>query len=279
MDLFFQVNAFARQPFEGNPAGVIIMDTEWSPEIMQKVATQNNLPATAFVYFSNSGIKLRWFTAKKELTLCGHATLATAHILFSKSLVPPGEKIHFTAGKIDLYAWYENDWVTMDFPAYPCVETNLPSELKLNFSEKLKSAFYTQDKFLVELKDEAAVRNFVPDSSALANHKCIITARGDNKSPYDFASRFFDLPDGILEDAVTGSAHCSLATFWSSRLGKNQLHAFQASSRGGELKLLLDRQRVLISGQALTIIEGSYLPFIQKEPQKNQILSRLRIDS
>jgi len=121
------------------------------------------------------------------------------------------------------------------------------------------------------------VRDFIPDFHALANHKCIITASADSR--YYFVSRFFDLPDGIPEDAVTGSAHCSLATFWSSRFGKNNLHAFQASSRGGELKLLLQDQRVLISGQALTIIEGSYLPFIQKEEQKNQIFSRLRIDS
>ena len=111
--------------------------------------------------------------------------------------------------------------------------------------------------------------HFIPDFSALAKHKCIITARADTDSPYDFVSRFFDLPDGIPEDAVTGSAHCSLTTFWADRLGKNQLNAFQASSRGGELKLVLHDQRVLISGQALTIIEGTYLPFIQKGPQKN----------
>jgi PhzF family phenazine biosynthesis protein len=266
---FFQVDAFTDKPFAGNTAGVIITESEWSPEIMQKIATQNNFPATAFIQFSNSGIKLRWFTAKHELVLCGHATLASAHVLFSKGMVPSGNKIHFTAGKADLYAWYENGWITMDFPAYPCEAIELPEELKSVFTDKFKSAYYTQDKFLIELDNENAVRSFIPDLNALTKHKCIITARASTDSPYDFVSRFFDLPDGIAEDAVTGSAHCSLATFWAARLGKNQLNAFQASSRGGELKLVLDHSRVLISGQALTIIEGSYLPFIQKGLQNN----------
>jgi PhzF family phenazine biosynthesis protein len=236
---------------------------------MQTIATQNNLPATAFLQFNNPGIKLRWFTAKKELVLCGHATLASAHVLFSKGMIPAGNKIHFTTGIADLYAWYENGWITMDFPAYPCEATEIPAELKSMFAEKFRSTYYTQDKYLIELENENAVRNFIPDLNVLAKHKCIITARADTDSPYDFVSRFFDLPEGIPEDAVTGSAHCSLATFWSARLGKIQLNAFQASSRGGELKIILNDQRVLISGQALTIIEGRYLPFIQKGPQKN----------
>ena len=279
MESFFQVDAFADKPFTGNTAGVIITESEWSPEIMQTIATQNNLPATAFMQFNNPFIKLRWFTVKKELVLCGHATLASAHVLFSTGLIQAGNKIHFTTGNADLYAWYENGWITMDFPAYPCEATEVPLELKSIFAEKFRSGYFTQDKFLIELENENAVRNFVPDLNVLANYKCIITARANTGSRYDFVSRFFNLPDGIQEDAVTGSAHCSLATFWSDRLGKNQLHAYQASSRGGELKIMLDQQRVLISGQALTIIEGRYLPFIQKEPQKNQIFSSLRIDS
>ena len=246
---------------------------------MQTIATQNNLPATAFMYFDNGSIQLRWFTAKKELALCGHATLASAHVLFSNGLIPAGKKAHFKAGEADLYAWHEDGWITMDFPAYPCKTVDLPQELISFFGKKFKSVWYTQDKFLIELENENAVRDFIPDFNALAGYKCIITATTGADSPYDFVSRFFDLPDGIPEDAVTGSAHCGLATFWSSRLGKNKLNAFQASARGGELKLLLQDQRVLISGQALTIIEGSYLPFIQKEEQKNQIFSRLRIDS
>ena len=269
MESFFQVDAFANKPFAGNTAGVIITESEWSGEIMQTIATQNNLPATAFVQFSDPGIKLRWFTVKKELALCGHATLASAHILFSKSIVSSGQKVHFTTGKADLYAWYEDGWVTMDFPAYTCETVEIPQELRSNFADRLKGGYCTQDKFLIELENEKAVRNFIPDMHALANYKCIVTAKTDAGSPYDFVSRFFDIPEGIQEDAVTGSAHCSLATFWSERLGKNKLNAYQASSRGGELKLLLNHERVLISGQALTIVEGRYLPFIQKTLQKN----------
>jgi predicted PhzF superfamily epimerase YddE/YHI9 len=269
MESFFQVDAFAHKPFTGNTAGVILTESAWSTEIMQAIATQNNLPATAFVQFSHSGIKLRWFTSKKELALCGHATLASAHVLFSKTIISAGEKAHFTTANADLYAWYEDGWITMDFPAYPCEAVEVPQELKSNFTDRFKGGYYTQDKFLIELENETAVRNFVPDVNALAKYKCIITAKTDADSPYDFVSRFFDIPEGIQEDAVTGSAHCSLATFWSSRLGKNKLKAYQASSRGGELKLILDHHRVLISAQALTIIEGRYLPFIQKILQKN----------
>ncbi len=276
---FFQVDAFTHKPFAGNTAGVIITDSEWSPEIMQTIATQNNLPATAFVQLKDHGIHLRWFTIKKELGLCGHATLASAHVLFSQGIIPAGNRIHFTTCKADLYAWYENGWITMDFPAYPCEATEVPGDLRSMFAEKFKSGYFTQDKFFVELENENDVRNFVPDLHVLSKHKCIITAKANGNSPYDFVSRFFDMPEGIPEDAVTGSAHCSLATFWSERLGKKQLYAFQASSRGGELKLILNDQRVLISGQAVTIIEGRYLPFIQKGPQKNQIFSSLRIDS
>jgi predicted PhzF superfamily epimerase YddE/YHI9 len=269
MESFFQVVAFTQQPFGGNPAGVVVTDSEWNTEFMQQVAMQNNLPATAFLTYGDNGFRIRWFTAKKELALCGHATLASAHVLFSKGTVPVGNKIHFVTSKNDLYAWCDSGWITMDFPAYSCSPVDLPSDLQSIFTEKFKAGFYTQDKFLIELENESAVKNFIPDFNALAKYKCIITAATDAASRYDFVSRFFDLPDGIPEDAVTGSAHCSLATFWSARLGKNHLNAFQASSRGGELKIVLDQQRVQISGQALTVIEGRYLPFIQKELQKN----------
>jgi len=153
MNSFFQVDAFTYKPFAGNTAGVIIMDAPWGPEVMQTIATQNNLPATAFLLFDNGSIQLRWFTAKKELALCGHATLASAHILFSKGLVSAGSKAHFKTSKAELYAWYENGWITMDFPAYPCKPIELPAELRNIFGEKCKSAWYTQDKFLIELEN------------------------------------------------------------------------------------------------------------------------------
>jgi len=266
---FFQVDAFAGKPFTGNTAGVIITKSERTPEMMQKIATQNGLPATAFIQQVNDRFKLRWFTIKKELALCGHATLASAHVLFSEGIIATGNKIHFTTPKADLYAWYVNGWVTMDFPAYPCQPTEVPERLRLLFGDQYKSGFFTQDKYLIELDNETAVRDFIPEPLILNDYKCIVTAKTHDQSPYDFVSRFFDLPDGILEDAVTGSAHCSLASFWSARLGKSNLNAFQASSRGGELKLMIQDERVLISGQSLTVVKGRYLPFIQKQLQKN----------
>jgi PhzF family phenazine biosynthesis protein len=271
MDSYFQVDAFAGQAFNGNSAGVIITESELSPETMQTIATQNNLPATAFIWLTNSEFKLRWFTMKRELPLCGHATLASAHVLFSKGFVKTNNKIHFVTGKGDLYAWFQNGWITMDFPISGFESVEIPQNLKSLFSSTFRSGFITQDRFLIELADEAAVRKFIPDINALAQYKCIVTAQADKESPYDFVSRFFDLPDGLLEDAVTGSSHCSLAPFWAARLGKKKLLAFQASSRGGELKLELDDQRVLISGQAVTVIEGKYLPLIQKALQNNLI--------
>jgi len=279
MESYFQVDAFADQAFKGNSAGVIITESELSRELMQKIATQNNLPATAFIWFTNSEFKLRWFTMKRELSLCGHATLASAHVLFSKGFVKIKNKIHFITGKGDLYAGVQNGWITMDFPVSGFEPVEIPQNLRSLFSSKFRSGFLTEDRLLIELTDEAAVRDFIPDMNILAEYKCIITAQADKESPYDFVSRFFNMPDGISEDAVTGSSHCSLAPFWAARLGKKKLLAFQASSRGGELKLELDNQRVLISGQAVTVIEGKYLPLIQKALQNNLNLSSLRIDS
>src|SRR5450432_2500756 len=151
MDSYFQVDAFAGHAFNGNSAGVIITESELSPELMQKIATQNNLPATAFIWLTNSEFKLRWFTMKRELPLCGHATLASAHVLFSKGFVQAENKIHFITGRGDLSAWFQNGWITMDFPAYSCAPVEIPQDLKTLFSGKFKSGFLTQDKFLVEL--------------------------------------------------------------------------------------------------------------------------------
>jgi predicted PhzF superfamily epimerase YddE/YHI9 len=151
MESFFQVDAFTNRPFSGNSAAVIITESGLSPEKMQKIAIQNNLPATAFIMFTNPGFELRWFTVKHELPLCGHATLASAHVLFSKGFVQAENKIHFITGRGDLSAWFQNGWITMDFPAYSCAPVEIPQDLKTLFSGKFKSGFLTQDKFLVEL--------------------------------------------------------------------------------------------------------------------------------
>jgi PhzF family phenazine biosynthesis protein len=259
MNSYFQVDAFANRPFSGNTAGVITSESDLSPDFMQKLATQNNLPATAFVRQENSGYALRWFTAKHELSLCGHATLASAYILFELGMAKIENKIHFTTGKGDLWAGWDGGWITIDFPAYGCEPIEIPDDLKACFNNQFKAGFKTLDKYVIELTDESAVRNYVPDFTKLAPYKCVVTARGGEGSQYDFISRYFSVPDGVFEDAVTGSSHCGLAPFWAQRLGKNKLQAYQASSRGGELKLVVDGQRVLISGQANCVVEGKLM--------------------
>jgi predicted PhzF superfamily epimerase YddE/YHI9 len=259
MNSFLQVDAFTSQPFGGNTAGVIISESGFNPGLMQKLSTQHNLPATAFVQPEDSGFAIRWYSIKQELALCGHGTLASAHVLFEQGIVKAGNKIHFISGKGDLSASWDAGWITLDFPAYAAVSTEIPDGLKTCFKNNFLAGFKTQDKYLIELTDESAVRNYIPDFSSLAPYKCVVTARGDKGSRYDFVSRYFDGPDGIPEDAVTGSSHCSLAPFWADRLKKNVLHAYQASSRGGELKLVVDHQRVLISGQAVTVVKGTLM--------------------
>ncbi len=259
MNYFFQIDAFAKEPFSGNTAGVVVLKSTLNVGQMQKMAAQNNLPATAFIQCLNPGFALRWFTPKRELLLCGHATLASAYALFELGMAKPDDKIHFATASGDIWAGWSNGWVTIDFPVYASEPAEIPADLKSLFCGQFKSGFKTLDKYLIELKDEAAVRNYTPDFTALNPYKCVVTARCDAGSGYDFVSRFFDGPDGIPEDAVTGSSHCSLAPFWASRLGKNEMFAFQASSRSGELKLILNNHRLLISGQAITIIEGKMM--------------------
>jgi len=259
MHSYFQVAAFARDPFSGNMAAVIILHSILSGEHMQKIASQNNLPATAFVRVAETGFSIRWFTPQNELTLCGHATLASAHILFELGLVTKGSKIHFIAGKNDLWASWNNGLITMDFPIFQNQPTSIPPVLKSFLSSAVISTFRTQDRYLIELKDEDSVRNLVPDFALLSPYKCIVTARCAPGSRYDFISRYFNGPDGVPEDAVTGSSHCSLTPFWSGRLKKNILTAYQASPRGGELTLELQNQQVRISGQAVTVVDGKWM--------------------
>jgi|KBSMisStaDraftv2_1062788.scaffolds.fasta_scaffold16107_4 PhzF family phenazine biosynthesis protein len=259
MNSFFQVDAFAGKPFTGNTAGVVIAGSAMEPAFMQKLATQNSLPATAFAWPVNGAFAIRWFSVKHELSLCGHATLATAHVLFTKGLAKAKHPLHFESGKGDLWASAEDGWITIDLPSYTSEPQEMPEELKACFPSHVRGAFRTQGKWLIEMTTEAAVREYVPDFQRLLPYQCIITARGRGGSRYDFISRYFAGPDGVSEDAVTGSAHCSLGPFWAERLSKNKLEAYQASPRGGELKLAVNSHRVLISGQAISVIEGKLM--------------------
>lgn len=256
---FFQVDAFTDQPFKGNPAAVCVTDDELPEIIMQQIAAENNLAETAFVSRGRNDFKLRWFTPVTEVPLCGHATLATAHILWQEGLAAPQQEIRFDTHSGWLTAVRNEDWITLDFPSFTGYAVQLPQEI----SEILGiTPIHTVDvfnRFLVEVATEAEVYNANPDFFRLARHpKVVITARADKGSEFDFISRFFAPCIGINEDPVTGSAHCCLAPYWSAKLGKQEMLAYQASARSGIMKVKVDGDRILMSGQAVTLIKGMF---------------------
>jgi len=205
----------------------------------------------------SEGYSLRWFSPKKEMPLCGHATLATAHILWETGREPQGKPLQFdTLGGI-LTATWQDGWIELDFPARRIERRGIPEELKQLFPDGYLDIVYSVDRYMVELPSAAAVRTFTPDAPILQQHRLVITSAAEKDSPYDFISRYFAHPVGVPEDPVTGTAHCSLATYWAHRLNKTTFFAFQASPRGGELKISLRGDRVSLSGEAVTVIEGT----------------------
>jgi len=253
---FYQVDAFTSQPFKGNPAGVCLLEMPVTDHLLQSIAAENSHVETAFLLHTSEGYRLRWFSPLIEMPLCGHATLATAHILWETGLEPADAPLRFGTHSGVLTATREEGWIGLDLPARRHAACEMPPELEQLFSGRYVNVVYSVDRFIVELSSAAAVRDFVPDSALLKNYRCVITARGEDEGPYDFISRYFALPVGFLEDPVTGTAHCSLAPYWAERLGKKALFAYQASPRGGELKIVLTGDRVLLSGEAVTVIEG-----------------------
>src|SRR5688572_13160584 len=246
-----QVDSFTNRPFAGNPAGVCILPTAASEAWMRDVAREMNLAETAFLVPRRGGYDLRWFTPSVEVDLCGHATLASAHVLWEDGHLEPNAQARFHTKSGLLTADRRDAWIELDFPATPAAPADAPPGL----SEALGATpqFVGRSKFdyLVELDDEATVRRLDPDLGAVARVKArgvIVTSRADT-GKYDFVSRFFAPQSGVPEDPVTGSAHCALAPYWSARLGKKELMAFQASARGGELRLRLEGDRVRLGGQ------------------------------
>lgn len=252
----YQADAFTSHLFGGNPAAVCPL-TEWLPdETMQKIATENNLAETAFFVASDNGFKLRWFTPEFEIDLCGHATLASAHIIFTE-LGYQKDIIHFETVKAGvLTVKKDGDKYTMDFPSRPPIPIEVPNGLieALGGKEPL-SILRSRDYFLV-YESENDVTGITPDFSALSKFDTvgfIVTARGKEA---DFVSRFFAPGAGIPEDPVTGSAHCNLIPYWAEKLGKTKLHAYQLSARKGELWCEQAGERVLMSGKAVTYLKG-----------------------
>lgn len=247
------VDAFTARPSAGNPAAVVTLD-EPAPEAwMQAVAAEMNLSETAFV---TPDLALRWFTPKAEVSLCGHATLAAAHVLWEDGRTE--EELPFGTASGTLPARRRGEEIVLDFPARPADRQAPGGAEGLVPGGVLVGATATGD-VLVELPDAAAVEAVRPDLGRLAAlpvRGLIVTAPGDG-APYDCVSRFFAPAVGVPEDPVTGSAHCTLAPHWAARLGRRKLHARQASARGGELGLELSGDRVLIAGSAVTVVRGA----------------------
>lgn len=251
----YQVDAFTENLFGGNPAAICPLD-EWLPAPqMQKIAAENNLAETAFFIPVGNDFELRWFTPELEIDLCGHATLATAHVLFT-ILGYEREVIHFHTLKAGTLSVHRNgDKYMMDFPSRLPEATETPDGMLEAMGRKPVEVLRSRDYFLV-YETEAEVLSLEPDFFALGKIDSIgiiATAPGDN---CDFVSRFFAPSAGINEDPVTGSAHCNLIPYWANRLGKENMHAFQVSERRGELWCQLKGDRVLMSGRAVTYLKG-----------------------
>jgi len=257
----YQVDAFTSEVFSGNPAAVCILKSWIDDKQLQSIAAENNLSETAFLVRNDDGFDLRWFTPITEIALCGHATLASAFVLFAFRQWPL-DSIRFKTRKSgQLVVTKRDDLLEMDFPARPACARTSPAGLNEALGitpEKVLGFEPTGDRIVVMtvLASENAVREIQPDFSALAQVECrgaIITAKGDRS---DFVSRYFAPRVGVPEDPVTGSAHCVLIPYWASVLGKNVLHAFQVSKRGGELFCTNAGERVRISGRAVLYMEG-----------------------
>jgi PhzF family phenazine biosynthesis protein len=255
----YQVDAFAAQLFEGNPAGVCLLPGPADESWMQCVAMEMNLSETAFLYKTQEGWHLRWFTPEMEVDLCGHATLASAHILWDTGVLQRGEEALFFTKSGKLSVKKERETIWLDFPAEDASEADMPQELRSALGcETVLFCGKNRMDYLVELVSETNVRALQPDYGILSSLSCrglIVTSRACD-SRYDFVSRFFAPAAGIPEDPVTGSAHCCLGPYWKRRLGKSILSAYQASKRGGEIKVEVKGQRVLIGGRAVTVFSA-----------------------
>jgi PhzF family phenazine biosynthesis protein len=251
----YQVDAFASSVFKGNPAAICVLSDWLSDKTMQNIAAENNLSETAFLVQKGSKYNLRWFTPKVEIDLCGHATLATAFIVFN-FIDPSLSFIDFQTKSGMLSVTKSNDLLTMDFPARVANEITPPQNLFKALGKSAKSVLLARD-LLVIYDTEADIRAIKPDMAKLMSVKegfgVIISAKGNNS---DFVSRFFGPKVGIPEDPVTGSAHCTLIPYWFEQLKKRNLHAYQLSERQGELFCEYNDTRVKMSGKAFLYMSG-----------------------
>jgi PhzF family phenazine biosynthesis protein len=253
----YQVDAFTKYPFSGNPAGVCLLPEPAEAAWMQNIALEMNLSETAFLVRQADSFELRWFTPAAEVDLCGHATLASAHILWETGELKPGQQARFHTRSGLLSAVQDGGWIQMDFPAEPEQPTEIPAGLIEGLGVRPKYVGKNRFDLLVQVSSEAKVRALDPDFNVLRKLEArgVIVTSLSASAGYDFVSRFFAPAVGVAEDPVTGSAHCCLGPFWASRLDKSQFLAYQASPRGGEVRVSLRGERVLLGGQAVTTLQ------------------------
>jgi len=251
---YFQIDAFTDRVFSGNPAGVCLLE-EWLPDdVLKRIAGENNLSETAFFVPLNQGYHIRWFTPASEVDLCGHATLASAYVLFTY-LNFTMTTVSFQSRSGLLTVSKQGDLLSMDFPSQPPAPCQAPGELIEALGKKPSKVLRSQDYFVLFPREED-IRTLDPDMSLLKKvdlRGVTVTAKGNH---VDFVSRFFAPKYGVNEDPVTGSAHCALVPYWAKKLGKKELLAHQVSKRGGELFCKEQGDRVIISGRAVAYMEG-----------------------
>ena len=250
----YQVDAFASRVFEGNPAAVCPLDVWLGDDVLQAIAQENNLSETAFFIPSEKGFHLRWFTPVAEVDLCGHATLASAHVIFN-ILDYPQQSVLFYTRSGELTVSLKGELLEMDFPAIPPKPCDPPGQLTEGLGHRPEEVLAADD-YIAVFDNEVIIRSLTPNFSILHEldlRGVVVTAPGVKA---DFVSRFFAPKYGIPEDPVTGSAHCELTPYWSSRLGKESFDAQQVSLRGGSIGCQIKGDRVILSGQAVTFMEA-----------------------
>lgn len=258
-----QVDAFTSEPFGGNPAAVCILPEPRDAAWMQHVAKEMNLSETAFLVRRHgtgdeSGFDLRWFTPAVEVDLCGHATLASAHVLWESGHLAPSDSARFFTKSGVLTAEQQDGWIELNFPATADRQAEAPAGLAEALGVEPRYVGKSRFDYLVEVDGEHLVRDLAPDLGQLRRlpvRGVVVTSRAETKG-WDFVSRFFAPGAGVDEDPVTGSAHCCLTPYWSRVMGKTEFVARQLSARGGTLRLRLDGDRVRLGGQAVTVLRG-----------------------
>jgi len=256
MKTIYQVDAFTTRVFSGNPACVVLADEHTTPEWMQNVASEMNVSETAFVIPMKSGLAIRWFTPVAEVNLCGHATLSAAHILYETGYTKPEDEIVFSSKSGDLRISKRGSWITMDFPVYPFIQIDVPDEFEDITGVKPTELYSSVNGWVMAvLNSEYQVRNATPDFGRMRQSEMghLILTAPSSETNFDFSVRCFAPSIGIDEDPVTGSAHCVLTPYWHHRTGRTDFISHQISKRSGILKVAMKDNRVLISGQAVTV--------------------------